>query len=270
MTYGKAKRVLAKTKKARAMKGKDTFYLKAKVSGTVTPSQGVAVSNYVYGTYYLLNGTSSVDVTKNPEFILYKNLYDRVRINSVKITVTPKANFLALNTAQNDGSYTLTGDNMIHTVIDNDGQAAGNVARMTRYASYKKYSLLKKWSRRYSIKYPSSVWLDCQNIFSDESLLKRLGLTGGITVYAENVLEDSLELINEPLYDVLIEYGVVFQGRAEGTLLYNADTKAISVTPSDEGAYPTPTDVVPVYGTIADKRYNAAGVLVPVTDTDNP
>lgn len=270
MNFSKAKKRVAKVKKARAKKGKDTFYLNCKVTGTVTPSQGVSVSNYVYGTYYLLNQTSSISPVLNPEFILYQNLYDRVRINSVKITVTPKANFLALNAAQQDADFTLTGDNMIHTVIDNDGQAPAVKARLTRYSSYKKYSLLKKWSRRYSVKYPSSVWLDCQKIFEDMSLLKRLGLTGGITVYAENVLEDKFEMINEPLYDVLVEYGCVFQGRGEGSLSYNGTTKAITVTPSDESAYPPETAVVPLSGTINDQRYDASGNLVPVSDTDNP
>lgn len=268
-TMAKAKRSLAKSKKSKAKKNLDTFYLKAKVTALVTPSQGVSTSNYIYGTYHLMNETSTVACTNIQEFVLYKNLYDRVRINSVKVTVTPKANYLALNSAQNDG-YTQSGDGMIHTVIDRDGPAAGNKARMTRYPSYRKYSVLKTWSRSYSVKYPQGVWLDCQNIYEDKTLLKRLGLFGGMTVFAENILEDNGELVNEPLYDVLVEYGCVFQGRGEGSLSYNTDTKAITVTPSNESAYPTPTDPVPMSGTIADKRYDASGNLVTVTDTDNP
>lgn len=270
MNYSKAKKVVAKANRSKAKKNMDTFALKLRVQTSATPKQGTVVSNYMYLFWSLITATSVVGVTQLPEFILYRNLYDRVRINSMKLTFTPKANVLDQANAQNDGALTVNGDGMAHTVIDRDGAAPSNIARLSRVASYQKYSVLKKFSRAYSIKYPTGVWLDCQNIYRDPDLINQIGGDGGLTVYAENLLEDSLELFNEPVYDIQIEYNVVFQGRAEGSIQYDPDTDSVKILPSNPAAYAPYSDQIPVYNTIADKRFDASGNIVPVTDTDNP
>jgi len=211
-SMGKAKAMVAKSRKQKAKKNMDTFFLKARTEFLAIPQQGVTVSNYLSLFFGLLDPTGYQGVTQNAEFNLYKNLYDKVRINTIKMIVTPKANVLDQGTAQNDNGLTLTGDGLIHTAVDRDGSGPGNVARLTRYPSYHKYSVLKPFTRSYSIKYPMGVWLDCQTP-AGFSMTRELGLKGGITLYAENILEDSAELFNEPWAEITVEHSIVFQGK---------------------------------------------------------
>lgn len=217
-TVAKAKKVVAKAKRKMVKKNMDTFYLRPKFNFVSIPSQGVQTANYINLFFPLLDPVGTVGVTQNAEFNLYRTMYDRVRINSLKVTVTPKANVFSQDAAQNDGALTLTGDGMIHHVVDRDGAGPTNIAQLQRYGSYRKTSIMKKFTRSYSVTYPSGVWLDCQSIYSDTTLLSRLGLTGGITMYAENLVEDKLEIWNEPWADCVVEFGCVFQGKTIGNI----------------------------------------------------
>jgi len=265
----KAKAVVTKSKKARASKNLDTFFLKAKMTGVITPTQGATVSNFVYFSPQLLDPTNDWSVTKNAEFALYQSMYDQVRVNSIKVTFTPKANVFDAGNAQNDSAYTLTGDGMLHTAIDRDGQIPFNLARVTRYPSYRKHSVLKTFSRTYTCKYPTGVWLDCQNLFEDTTLLKRLGLTGGVGLYGENIVEDRLEIFNEPIGSIVLEYNCVFMGKTSGNLSID-DAGVISIT-RDTDPIVAPTQTIEIIqGGFVGRRYDLSGNLVAVRDGDAP
>lgn len=250
-SVARAKKVVAQSKRRMVKKNMDTFFLRPKFNFVSLPVQGTTVSNYIYGYLPLLSPTLAVGCTQNAEFNLYRAMYDRVRINSVKITITPKANTFDQANAQNDGSLTLTGDGMIHHVIDRDGTGPTNIAQLQRYGSYRKTSCMKKFTRSYSITYPDGVWLDCQNIYEDDTLIKRLGGYGGITYYGENFVEDRLEIWNEPWADVVVEYGVVFQGKTVGNISL-ADDGSIIVSHAEATTLLTPSPIGNISGAFVD------------------
>jgi len=229
----KAKRVIAKTRKSKAKKNMDTFFLRARTQSTLIPLQGVSGSNYLYRHFALLSPTDPLGVTQIPEFNLYRVQYDKVRVNSVHVKITPKANVLDSYRAQNETAFNVSGSGVYHTAIDRDNAAPSNVAAIQRYSSYKKYSLLKGMSRVYSIKYPANQWLDCSNVYGSNTALQLIGYLGGITVYAENLPEDVEEVINEPWAQVEVFYNCVFQGKTSGSLTVDCDTGAVTITPHD-------------------------------------
>lgn len=220
-TMKKAQAMVTKKKKQQKKSNLDTFSLKAVGSYLVHPTQGVAVSNYVYGGTNLL-GTNLLN---NADFNYYRLQYDKFRINSVKMRWIPKANVMSIADAQADSIYRLTGDGMIHTCIDRDNQAPSSQTAIQRYPSYKAFSILKKWVRNYAITYAKNVWLDCQNPTNPENngIRNVLGLLGGIYYYAEDIIEDIGEIANEPLAQMIMEFNVVFQGKTSGTLSFEYD-----------------------------------------------
>lgn len=237
-SMAKAKKMITKLHKSKAKKNMDTFFLKCKNGVTISPAQGVITSNFIYRGFsldvtgsgdYAQNGTALF--LNNSEFQLYRLQFDKFRVNSVTVRVTPKANVLDQGAAQNDSSYNVTGDGLIHTCLDRDGLAPSSRAIISRYPSYRKYSVLKPFTRSYSIKYPTGIWVDCQSPASF-TMAKELGLTGGITMYAENVLEDRLEILNEPWATVIVEYNIVFQGKTSNSLsgVYNESGALTGVT----------------------------------------
>lgn len=232
-SMAKAKKMVTKQRKAKAKKNMDTFFFKSKVTSLITPIQGVAVANYIYNVFTLdpTAGPFTAAYINNAEFNLYRGLYDKFRVNSVKVTFVPKANVLDQATGQNDGALNLTGDGMVHHCVDRDSVAPSNVARISRYPSYRKTSVLKKFSRVYSVKYPTGIWIDC-DAPANFTMSKELGLTGGVTIYAENILEDNYELFNEGWASVLVEHNIVFQGKTSGTLagVYDVSGNMTGVT----------------------------------------
>lgn len=272
-----AKAMVTKQRKQKAQRNMDTFYLKAKNEGTIVPKQGVTVANYVYWAVDLDPYNSKnfgLSHINNAEFQLYKKMYDKYRINSLRVTVTPKANTFDVATAQNDSSFTLSGSGVIHTCIDRDSVAPSNISAITRYPSYRKYSTLKKFSRSYAVKYPQGVWIDCQqnNPVGNFGLSNELGLGGTVTMYAENFVEESLEIFNEPWAEVVVEYGIVFQGKTQGQLSFefDEDGKVKSVCIEDHDV----TESLPITepkprGTIADLRIVDDTTDMSVTDKGN-
>jgi len=269
-TVRRAKKALARGRKMKAKKNMDTFFLKARTQVLAVPTQGVSTSNYLALFFDLMNPTASQGVTQNAEFNLYRQLYDKVRINSIKITVVPKANMLSQADAQNDTLFTLSGDGQLHTAVDRDGPAPYSIARISRYPSYRKYSIMKPFSRSYSIKYPMGVWLDTGNIYSDTTLLTRLGALGGITLYAENLLEDRAELFNEPWAQITCEYNCVFQGKTSASLAF-ADDGTITVSPQNDAPLVPSSSLLNVRGSIRDTRVrqDASGNFIDDVITDS-
>lgn len=253
-SMAKAKQMVTKQRKTKAKKNMDTFFLKARTVLNVVPSQGTSVANYTHGLAQLLGG----NLGTNAEFQFYRLQYDRFRVNSVIIKWTPKANVLDQASGQDDAKFNLTGDGMIHTVVDRDGQAPSSIAAMSRYPSYRKYSIMKKWSRTYSTTYPQSIWLDCQDPFGNTQLISTLGLGGTVTWYGENFLEDNYEVWNEPIAEISLEWNIVFQGKTSGTLTFETneagEVTSVQIKPVDMTANLPLTPLINVRGTIRDTR----------------
>lgn len=227
----KAKKVVAKAQAKKRSKQLDTYFLKVKMEGQIIPVQGVSVANYINQWLPLCSGTSAFDWTKSADYITMKYQYDQVRINGMRIVITPKANVLDQVNAQNDANLTLIGDGMIHTAIDRDSQTPANISAMTRYSSYKRYSLNKKFSRTYQIKWAKGVWLDCGSEYANTTLLTQIGAFGGIGLYAENLIEDKLEWFNEPYADITIYYNVVLRGKITPNTGYDASGNVVLYKP---------------------------------------
>lgn len=226
-----AKKMITKAHKAKAKRNMDTYFLKCKNIVTLTPQQGVAVANYVSQNFSMdPTGNAAITYLENAEFLLWKLQYDKFRVNSVTIRVTPKANVQDLVVGQ-DNTLNLTGDGVWHTVVDRDGKAPPSKALLARYPSYRKHSLLKPFTRTYAIKYPTGVWIDSENPAAFH-LAKELGLQGSIGLYAENILEDKFEIFNQPVCQVEVSYNIVFQGKTSNSLsgVYDASGNLTGVT----------------------------------------
>lgn len=216
-TMAKAKAMVTKNRKAKAKKNMDTYFLKTKNLFNVVPVQGTTVSNYVYTVHNLDPTGTQAPYLSNAEFNLWKLQYDKFRVNSVTVRVKPKANVLDQATAQRDADLNVVGDGLVHTCIDRDSAAPSSTALISRYPSYRSYSVLKPFTRTYNVKYPTGVWIDCDSP-GTFAMAKELGLGGGITMYAESLLEDNSELFNEPWAEITVEYNIVFQGKTSNTL----------------------------------------------------
>lgn len=250
-TIKKVMRYRSKKVKSMASKNMDTKFVKAVFDWKITPAQGALVSNYVYNNYQLVAPTSVYTSVLNTK--AYKTnavLYDRVRINKIKVTYTPKANVFDAGNAQNDSQLTLSGNGMVDTAIDRDTilpwANTGVSEAFQQYPSYRQFPAYKRFSRSYSVKYPTSVWLDTANIFEDSTLLKRLGLLGNIGVYAENLVEDKGEIFNEPYADVRIEYSMVFQGTKPTNISLDASGNVL---------------ISPIEPNESDRQYETIGSL---------
>lgn len=218
MSLNKAQKMVTKKRAKQAKVNADTHYLKAVSMQNLVPGQGVTVANYIY-CYFSLDPANGASIfTNNADFNLYRQLYDRFRINKVTVKLTPKANVLDATLAQTDDAYNLTGDGKIHTCIDRDGIAPSSISAISRYSSYKAYSVLKPMTRSYRVSYPKNLWLDTGDVGNSMQKLSTLGLFGGITIYGENFIEDNYELFNEPVYEAQVSWDIVFQGKTNGKL----------------------------------------------------
>lgn len=238
--YRKAKRVISKQKKSKVKQNLDTHYVKCVTSMSCTPSQGLTVSNYFSQSFLLTATASQTFYANNADFMLYKQMYDRYRVNRVRVKYTPKANVLDSTLIQ-AANLTMSGDGMFHTCIDRDGSGPAGIAQMTRYASYKPYSLHKKWQRSFGVKYPKSVWLDCNDPTGSQARILDIGLGGGITVYAENVPETLGQVTMAPIGDFDVEFDVVFQGKIATKLTAITDIVGNVIGVAIEGPNPVPT-----------------------------
>lgn len=253
VSTNKAKRVVAKAQRRAAKSNKDTMAITCRNEATMLPVQGTTVANYIYTTIPLFAQDSGVGFYKNAQFQLYRKLYDQYRVNSVTVKVVPKANMLAQDSAQRDSELNTSGDGVIHSVIDRDGPAAMNVQTLVRYPSYRKHPVMKPFTRKYSIKYPTEVWLTTNEPYPDNlAIIKQIGGLGGIYIYGENLLEDKLEVFNEPFASIEIVFGIVFRGRISTGFGYDPETDTITLAPASATPLPTESQLVNLKGTILD------------------
>lgn len=230
-TLAKAKRALGKQMVNKAKKNMDTHFLRCKTNAVIRPVPGtISTDNYisVFFPLFTTGSQPSFDVRKNTDFIVNTKLYDRFRINRMTVKFTPKANVLDMYYAQADTALALTGTNTIHTAIDRDGSVPVSTDAFRKYSSYKQFSLLKPFSRSYSVRWPRGVWLDCDEFLSSDTQITRtIGCSGGISIYAENVLEDILEALNEPWANCEITYDLVFEGKTYRSTTVDASGNVI-------------------------------------------
>jgi len=269
----KAKQMVGKQHKSRAAKNMDTFFLKPKSLYTITPTQGVTVANYVYGTMPL----SGSNLWENSEFNFYRLQYDKFRVNSLTVKWLPKANVFDQAAAQGDGTFNLTGDGKIHIAIDRDGPAYSSQAVLSRYPSYKAFSVMKTWQRTYKVTYPPNIWLDCQNYSGNTHVTNTLGLGGTVTWYGENLVEDNFEVLNEPIASVELSWSIVFQGKTPASLTFDVVDgvpTSVTLTSFPTGDIKALSPLTNVRGTIGDtitvlSETGGAGVVTeePLTDS---
>lgn len=226
VSFKKAQRKVERAQRKKAKSNKDTHSLKLVREFLVPAAPGTVsgVTNYV-GTYQPLAiaDGSPGSVWTWPEFQLYKQMYDRVRINSVNLQWIPKANVFDAETAMGSTTIEVNGDMNFHTVIDQDSRAPTNIPSLQRYSSYKKFHMLRKWSRTMRMTYPKNYWINCQNGLSDTNTLQSIGGCSYITAYAENL---PLPLQNPVYNDVgtfKITFNVVFQGKIIPAVSVNDD-----------------------------------------------
>jgi len=234
MPYRKAKRVVAKAQAKKRNQNLDTYFMRVKFTGIVIPKQGTTVTNYLSYFQPLCCSTQAngFDWRQSADYTTMKYQYDQVRVNRMKVVFTPKANVLDASNAQNDANLTLIGDGMIHTAIDRDSPTPQSITALSRYASYHRYSLLKKWTRSYKISWPKGQWLDCGSEFADVQLLRQLGAEGGIGAYAEDIVEDKFEWYNEPYAEVTVYFDLVLRGKITPNTGIDASGNVILYAPS--------------------------------------
>lgn len=229
MMKGKKRGIKNHLSKRAYLSGTDSINKKFICSATVAPTQGVTVSNYLYNFFPLWDQNSGIPtlLTQNAEFLLNCKLYDRWRPRGITVTFKPHANVLdgALN--QND-SYNFSGDGLLHTVVDrNSAPNSGDIATFMRYGSHMSKPITKSQTRSYFIKLPMNVWWNCANQAGVQPLYVSnyggYGVQGGVGFYAENLLEDTGELWNEPIGVYTITYHIEFSGKTLPKVLSTVD-----------------------------------------------
>lgn len=263
----KYKNKIAKKKRTQKKLNEDTFAMKFVNEATLTPVQGVTVANYVSWQQPIMNYANLLDFSRNSEFILYTKMYDQYRVNSVIVEVIPKANVLSQVEAQDDNKQGgLNGDGMYHIVMDRNGLAPTTIPQLVKYPSYKKISLLKKSRTKYSVKYPVDFWLDtilAGSVNSYPANYRNMGLYGNIAIYAENLVEDWGEVINEPWASIVVTYNVVFQGKNQAQLSIMEDdngNKVVTLKDYDVTLNKEPSKIKNVKGTWQSEVVNDAAL----------
>jgi len=231
---GKAGKAKKRMMRKADMNNNDILKRTIQVTGGLTPSQGITVSNYV-GTWWSpvpdLSTNNSNPLFNAPEFTLFRNMYDQFRVTGLRLKLIPRiktAEAGALVTGEGSGDLTY-GRGVAYTVEDRDGIAPLSIPSLKRYASVKTHSIFKTISRSYSVNYrKANLWFDCQDPAGIHDVARSLGVAGGITVYAESFPEPKNTIINDPWYDIEVSYYVTFKGRAMPSLKVD-DNGTVSV-----------------------------------------
>jgi len=237
-------------RKARArMNNMDDHRVVIKTAGSITPLQGLTVSNYVYTYWSPGIGLSIPTGQSQPlascaEWQLYRNMYDQWRVNRVTVRIIPRANVVdAVGLiAQNDTGSITQGKGVYYTVEDRDGIAPGYIGSLNKYASVKVSRLTSRLTRSYSPTNNKSLWLDCQDQAGLGEVQRTMGMMGGITLYAESLPEVAGTLTNSVWADVEVSYDVTFRGKCLVNIIKN-DDGTVTVAPVDEGNMELPFSV---------------------------
>lgn len=275
-TKNKVLKQKSKSDKKKAKVNLDTKSVVCTTNLVFNATQGALVSNYVYaGIPFAFNNPNSLGY--NMLYNFYKDQYQRVRINKMVVKVTPKANVLDQGNAQLDSNFNLSGDGLVHTVIDRDSIGPSNISTLMKYPSYKPFSVMKPFTREYKCLWPKGVWLPAkQALDSQQSLaiLQQVGATGTVTIYGENLLEDNYEILNEPWANIEIQWHCVFQGYDGTAMKVTQDASGnniYSIIPQQAITNAPQSQITVVRGTVRnDITVDLTGAPVAVDDTTNP
>jgi len=221
-----------KVKKARARareNNMDNHTVVHKMAGSITPQQGLSVSNYVYTwwspTPKVQSPPQSNQLLFSSEFGLYRNLYDQYRVNYMTVKVLPRANVVdaILLVQQNDSAQITQGKGVYYSCEDRDGIAPGLVGALNKYASVKVHKLTSKMSRTYKPNNAKNLWFDCQDPAGLQEPARAAGYLGGITIYGESLPEVVGTLANSVWADCEVSYSVTYRGKAMTQLTSNED-----------------------------------------------
>jgi len=229
---GMRKKMVKKAKKARARareNNMDNHTVVHKLSGSITPQQGLTVSNYIY-TYWtpcakVLSPPQSNQLLLSSAFGLYRNMYDQYRVNSVTVTLIPRANVVdaILLVQQNDSAQITQGKGVYYSCEDRDGIAPGLVGALNKMASVKVHKLTSRMTRTYRPNNAKNLWFDCQDPAGLTEPAKAAGYFGGITIYGESLPELLGQLANSVWADCEVSYSVTYRGKSMTSLTVNED-----------------------------------------------
>lgn len=243
-----------------------------KVTSAITPAQGALVSNYI-NVFVSPNpgvglSNMTVPLIYSPEYSLYCNMYDQLRVHSVSIKLIPRATqtenvFLAVESEGAAPAVTM-GKNVFYSVEDRDGVPPGNIATYKKYSSVKTHSCTKPMSRTYKVKYdgPNS-WIDCQNRDSFSQIVSSLGLSGGICLYGESFMENKNQVLNSVWADLEVTYKLSFRGKALVNVALNDDgsvTLSQTTLTSEALQVFKSNDDIPSFGSV-DLSGNTIGAI---------
>ena len=213
-----------------------------KISGSQSPVQGLAVSNYAYSFFSPTPGPAvggvSLSLLGSPEYAMFRQMYDQVRVQSVNVKLVPRYNATEATafTAAIDNATLTAGKQVYYSVIDRDGIAPSSITSLKKYASVRTHSMNKPMSRTYTVKYEgANGWFDCQNPALMDQIQQNLGLWGGITIYGESFLEDFAGLFNGIWADVEVTYNVLFRGKALLSIAVDVDTGNVTLSQTPTG-----------------------------------
>lgn len=234
----KAKKAAKRARKA--THNLETYRQVIKQTATITPAQGVTVSNYVnfFVSPVLFGGNyNTLSLSGSTEYALYNKMYDQMRVHSVTLKIIPRANMTEQSNliTLNDTAYLTAGKNIFYTVEDRDGIAPASIQTLKKYSSVKEHRNDKKMVRTYRVKYEGqNGWFDCQDTGAMDQIQQNLGLLGGLTVYGESFIERSGQVLNSVWADVEVTYNMTYRGKALVSIAVDADTGKVTLadTPS--------------------------------------
>lgn len=264
----KAKGKKGARKAVKRMNNMDDHRVTIKMAGSLTPVQGMTVSNYLYtywtpGVFSTIPNGQSQSLSLSSEFGLYRNMYDQWRVNKVTVRIIPRANVVdATNLiTQNDSQAITQGKGVYYTVEDRDGIAPGYIGSLNKYASVKVTKLTSKLTRSYSPTNKNNVWYDCQDPAGLDQLQRTTGMRGGITLYAESLPEVLNTLGNSVWADVEVSYDLTFRGKCLVNIISNEDG-SVTVAPVDESQMELPFSVKIQEGNAHSGAVDLSGAMI--------
>jgi len=243
------KRSAKKGRSGKSKQNRDTFHTRVTSHMTISPVQGVTVTNYIYGAVSILNTDSGVmNVTQNSEFATWRQMYDKFRCTKVTAVFTPRFKtadaFVAI--AQIDAGNITAGAGTLYSAVDRDSGIPADISKILKMSSHQKHSIYKKAARTYSVQYPPNIWLDAQNIPSSASaLLDSIGLRGCIGMYGQEFPEPAGDLGNGVWYDLTVHWECTFQGKVINSAINNV-TGEVTLRQPTIHDYPAYSTITPV------------------------
>jgi len=213
------------------------------VSSLITPAQGGATSNYLnmFCSPIIGQGAGNISAALlyNAEYALYCQMYDQVRVHSIRVRIVPRPSVteavaLMINSGnQVPATNTITvGKNVYYSVEDRDGIATdpvASIAAMKRVSSCKVHRMDRPSTRSYRVKNTGDQWFDCQNRNSLAEVQKAIGMWGGLTYYGESFPENLNQTINGVWADLEVTYYLSFRGKAMVNIQVDENTGSVSV-----------------------------------------